>query len=133
MLPHNALGGKRGSVGKIRINFAPVASVNAKTSHGRECGWLAGCQPWLYDCFLPPFAKRKHHNCARGPHTVADGRQQFGSGRCLHRCPSSSCCIRPRSCCRPLVISLPLSSSRSKAPPNPNDKDDKLDRRGGQG
>jgi hypothetical protein len=41
------------SVGKISINFAPVASVNAKTSHRPECGWLTSCQPWLYDWLKP--------------------------------------------------------------------------------
>ena len=53
MLPHNACKGWCGSVWKIGINFAPVESVNAKTSHGPECGWLTGCQPWLYYWLKP--------------------------------------------------------------------------------
>ena len=42
-----------GSVGKISINFDPVASVNTKTSHGPECGWLTSFQLWLYDWLKP--------------------------------------------------------------------------------
>ena len=56
---HNARRGWCCSIGKISINFAPVAFMNAKTSHGPECGWLTQCQPWFYYCFLPPYTQSK--------------------------------------------------------------------------
>ena len=45
---HNARTGWCRCVGKIGINFAPAAFVNAKTSHGPECGWLTQCQRQMW-------------------------------------------------------------------------------------
>ena len=73
-LRHNTRRGWCCSIGKISINFAPVAFMNAKTSHGPECGWLTRCQPRFYDCFFSPYTQSKQRHCTHGPQTAADGR-----------------------------------------------------------
>jgi hypothetical protein len=62
---HNPCRGWCCSLGKISLNFALVAFMNAKTSHGLECGWLTQCQPWFYDCFLPSHTQTKQQSCAQ--------------------------------------------------------------------